>query len=78
MGINYNKRKEKIMQKQFCLATEPWIKAIDLQGEVRELSLKSTFAQAHEIRCLAGGTAKPGLCCPAISVSRITDGDVPV
>lgn len=35
MGINYNKRKEKIMQKQFCLATEPWIKVIDLQGEVR-------------------------------------------
>lgn len=42
------------MQKQFCLATEPWIKVIDLQGEVRELSLKSTFAKAHEIRCLAG------------------------
>ena len=31
------------MQKQFCLATEPWIKVIDLQGEVRELSLKSTL-----------------------------------
>lgn len=54
MGINYNKRKEKIMQKQFCLVTEPWIKAIDLQGEVKELSLKNAFAQAHEIRCLAG------------------------
>ena len=42
------------MQKQFCLATEPWIKVIDLQGEVKELSLKNAFAQAHEIRCLAG------------------------
>lgn len=29
------------MQKQFCLVTEPWIKAIDLQGEVKELSLKT-------------------------------------
>ena len=51
MGINYNKRKEKIMQKQFCLATEPWIKVIDLQGEVKELSLKNAFAKAHEIPC---------------------------
>lgn len=42
------------MQKQFCLVTEPWIKVIDLQGEVKELSLKNAFAQAHEIRCLAG------------------------
>lgn len=42
------------MQKQFCLVIEPWIKVIDLQGEVKELSLKNIFAQAHEIRCLAG------------------------
>ena len=39
------------MQKQFCLATEPWIKVIDLQGEVRELSLKSVVRQIN--RCFS-------------------------
>ena len=42
------------MQKQFCLVTEPWIKVIDLQNKVKELSLKNIFAKAHEIHCLAG------------------------
>lgn len=48
------KRKERIMQKQFSLISEPWVKVVDLQNSVKELSLKDVFAQAQEIRCLAG------------------------
>ncbi len=42
------------MQKQFCLITEPWIKALDMQGSVKEYSLMDVLTKAEGIRCLAG------------------------
>lgn len=41
-------------QPQFDLRTEPWIPARFPAGEIRDLSLREVFAQAHEIRDLVG------------------------
>lgn len=45
------------MQKRFLLTREPWIKVIDLQNQAKELSLQDLFAQAPNVRCLAGELA---------------------
>lgn len=42
------------MQKKFCLVTEPWIRAMNLQNQVREYSLQEVLCHAQEIRCLTG------------------------
>lgn len=42
------------MQKQFCLITEPWIKAVDQNGKVKEYGLSDALTNAENIRCLAG------------------------
>lgn len=42
------------MQKKFCLVTEPWIKAVDTLGSVKEYSLVDILIEARNIRRLAG------------------------
>jgi CRISPR system Cascade subunit CasA len=39
---------------EFSLLTEPWIRVITLEGEVKEVSLLEVFEYAHEYRALAG------------------------
>jgi CRISPR system Cascade subunit CasA len=41
-------------EKTFNLLYEPWIMALNLEGETEEVSLLTVLERAHEFRCLAG------------------------
>lgn len=42
------------MKKQFCLVSEPWIKAMDPQNHIQEYSLKEILFKAPDVKCLTG------------------------
>ncbi|SDA32271.1 CRISPR system Cascade subunit CasA [Ruminococcus sp. YE71] len=44
------------MEREFCLITEPWIKVMKADKNVKEVSLSELFNKAHEYLCLAGET----------------------
>lgn len=45
------------MDKEFCLLDEPWIKVLDKDNMIREVSLHTLFKNAHQYKKLAGETA---------------------
>ena len=45
------------MEKSFCLITEPWIKAMDMNGSVRTFSLQDALTSAQDIQILSGEIA---------------------
>lgn len=44
------------MEREFCLITEPWIKVMQEDKTVKEVSLSELTTDAHEYVCLAGET----------------------
>lgn len=45
------------MDKEFCILDEPWIKVLDKDNMIREVSLHTLFKNAHQYKKLAGETA---------------------
>ena len=44
------------MDKEFCLLNEPWIKVLDQENTIKEVSLLDVFRDAHKYKSLAGET----------------------
>ena len=44
------------MDKEFCLLDEPWIKVLDQENTIKEVSLLDVFRDAHKYKSLAGET----------------------
>lgn len=67
--------------KDFCLLDEGWIKVLDENMHMREVSLCELFANAHKYKCLAGESATQDvaifrvLLAIAITVFYRTDAD---
>ena len=45
------------MDKEFCLLDESWIKVLNDENEIIEVSLIDVFTNAHKYKRLAGETA---------------------